>query len=135
MRIVVMGAGGVGGYFGARLAQGGCEVAFVARGAHLAALREQGLHVRSQHGDIHLEKVEASDDPASLGPADIVFITVKLWDTEAAAQAIRPLLGPAPAWSRSRTACRRRRCCAASWVTTPSWAASPTSRPRSAGPA
>jgi 2-dehydropantoate 2-reductase len=94
MRIVVMGAGGVGGYFGARLAQGGCEVAFVARGAHLAALREQGLHVRSQHGDIHLEKVEASDDPASLGPADIVFITVKLWDTEAAAQAIRPLLGP-----------------------------------------
>src|SRR5687768_10165225 len=94
MRIVVMGAGGVGGYFGARLARGGCEVAFVARGAHLAALREQGLHVRSQHGDIYLEKVEASDDPASLGPADIVFITVKLWDTEAAAQAVRPLLGP-----------------------------------------
>ena len=70
MRIVVMGAGGVGGYFGSRLAKGGCEVAFVARGAHLAALREQGLHVRSQHGDIHLEKVEASDDPGDIGVDD-----------------------------------------------------------------
>lgn len=88
-----MGAGGVGGYFGARLAVGGCEVAFVARGAHLAAIRERGLKVRSQGGDLHLPDVEASDDPASLAPADIVLVTVKLWDTEAAAHAVRPLIG------------------------------------------
>jgi 2-dehydropantoate 2-reductase len=94
MRIVVMGTGGVGGYFGARLAQAGCQVAFIARGAHLATLREQGLRVRSQRGHIHLAQVEASDDPASLGPADMVLVAVKLWDTEAAAYAIRPLVGP-----------------------------------------
>src|ERR1700752_2410007 len=84
MKIAVVGAGGVGGYFGARLAQGGCDVGFVARGAHLAALREHGLRVESQLGEIHLPKVRVSDDPIALGPADYVFICVKLWDTETA---------------------------------------------------
>jgi 2-dehydropantoate 2-reductase len=97
MRITIMGSGGVGGYFGARLAQAGCEVGFVARGAHLAALREHGLCVESQLGDIHLPKVRAADDPAALGPADYVFLCVKLWDTEAAVRAMAPIVGPGTA--------------------------------------
>ena len=70
MRITMVGSGGVGGYFGARLAQGGCDVGFVARGAHLAAMREHGLRVESQLGEIHLPRLRVSDDPAALGPAD-----------------------------------------------------------------
>lgn len=92
MRIAVMGAGGVGGYFGARLAQAGHDVAFVARGAHLAAMRERGLTVRSALGDVHLPSPVATDDPAALSPVDIVLFAVKLWDTEPAAEAIRPLV-------------------------------------------
>lgn len=92
MRIAVMGAGGVGGYFGARLAQGGHDVAFVARGRHLAALAGRGLAVRSALGDIHLPKTVATDDPSTLRPADIVLFAVKLWDTESAALAARPLV-------------------------------------------
>jgi 2-dehydropantoate 2-reductase len=97
MRITIMGTGGVGGYFGARLAQAGCEVGFVARGAHLAALREHGLRVESQLGDIHLPKVRVADDPDALGPADYVFLCVKLWDTEAAVRAMAPIVGPGTA--------------------------------------
>jgi 2-dehydropantoate 2-reductase len=91
MKVVVMGAGGVGGYFGARLAQAGHEVSFVARGRHLEALRANGLVVRSPLGDAHL-KVRAAEDPAALGAAEVVVFAVKLWDTEAAAAALRPLL-------------------------------------------
>lgn len=92
MRIAVMAAGGVGGYFGARLAQAGHDVAFVARGRHLAAIRERGLVVRSAAGDIDLVKVTASDDPQALGRVDAVLFAVKLWDTEPAAEAIKPLV-------------------------------------------
>lgn len=81
MRIAVMGTGGVGGYFGARLARGGHDVAFVARGRQLDALRARGLRVRSPLGDVHLPEVEASDDPRSLDPVDLVLFGVKLWDT------------------------------------------------------
>jgi len=84
----------VGGYFGARLAQGGCDVGFVARGDQLRALRENGLRVESQLGDIHIPHVRAGDDPAALGPADVVLICVKLWDTESAARAAAPVLTP-----------------------------------------
>ncbi len=94
MRITILGAGGVGGYFGARLAQGGCDVGFVARGAHLAAMRDHGLRVDSKLGEIHLEKVRVSDDPVALGPADYVFVCVKLWDTEAALRAAAAIIGP-----------------------------------------
>ena len=97
MRIVIMGAGGLGGYFGARLAAAGNDVAFVARGAHLAAIREHGLRVESAHGDLHLRDVAATDDPAALAPADVVMIAVKLWDTEAAAEAVKPLVRPGTA--------------------------------------
>lgn len=91
MRIAVMGAGGVGGYFGARLAQAGHEVSFVARGKHLEAIRAKGLSLKSPLGDATL-KVKASDRPAELGDAEIVLFAVKLWDTESAAEAIRPLV-------------------------------------------
>ena len=97
MRIVIMGAGGLGGYFGARLAAAGNDVAFVARGAHLAAIREHGLRVESARGDLHLRDVTATDDPAALAQADVVMIAVKLWDTEAAAEAVKPLLRPGTA--------------------------------------
>jgi 2-dehydropantoate 2-reductase len=88
-----MGTGGVGGYFGARLAAAGHDVAFIARGAHLAAMRERGLRVESGNGELHLETVTATDDPAAVGPVDVVIFAVKLWDMETAAEACGPLLG------------------------------------------
>ena len=88
-----MGTGGVGGYFGARLARAGHKVAFVARGQQLAALRAHGLRVRSPLGDMHLPRVEVTDQPAEIGEVDLVMFGVKLWDTQSAAEAIRPLTG------------------------------------------
>ncbi|MFI4952049.1 MAG: ketopantoate reductase family protein [Burkholderiales bacterium] len=92
MRIAVMGTGGVGGYFGARLAQAGNDVAFIARGRHLEALRTTGLRVRSPLGDVHLPKPLAGAAPASLGQFDFVLFAVKLWDTEDAAAMVKPAL-------------------------------------------
>lgn len=92
MRIAVMGAGGVGGYFGARLAKAGHDVAFIARGSHLKALRAHGLRVESPLGDLHLPDIEVTDDPARLDPVDIVLFGVKLWDTGSAAELVKPLL-------------------------------------------
>ncbi|HYM31763.1 MAG TPA: 2-dehydropantoate 2-reductase [Candidatus Cybelea sp.] len=94
MRIAVFGTGGVGGYFGARLAASGEDVGFIARGAHLAAMRERGLQIKSPLGDIDLKPVKASDDPADIGPVDVVLFCVKLYDTESAAARLKPLLGP-----------------------------------------
>jgi len=94
MRIAVMAAGAVGGYFGARSAAAGHDVFFVARGAHLEAIRKDGLKVESGLGDLHLEHVNATDDPASVGPVDVVLFAVKLWDTEKAGAQARPLVGP-----------------------------------------
>ena len=93
MKFTVMGAGGVGGYFGARLAAAGHEVGFVARGRHLEAMRENGLAVRSELGDVELRSVRTSDDPAAFGAADCVLFTVKSYDCETAAEALRPALG------------------------------------------
>ena len=93
MRIAVIGAGGVGGAFGAALAKAGGDVTFVARGAHLAAMRASGLRVLGPRGDIHLNPTQATDDPASIGPVDFVLFCVKLWDVESAGAAIRPLVG------------------------------------------
>jgi 2-dehydropantoate 2-reductase len=92
MRIAVMAAGAVGGYFGARLAQAGHDVAFVARGRQLEALRARGLRVESPLGDLHLPDVDVTDDPATIGTVDLVLFTVKLWDTMTAADAVKPLL-------------------------------------------
>ena len=94
MRITIVGAGGVGGYFGAKLAKSGCEVSFVARGAHLAAMRRDGLRVESQLGDIHLSEVRAGEDPAAFGAPDYVFVCVKLWDTEAVLRAVAKVMAP-----------------------------------------
>src|SRR6516165_10671387 len=92
MRIAVMATGGVGGYFGAKLAEGGHDVSFVARGRHLAAMRARGLTVRSANGDIWIDRPTLVEDPAALGPIDVVLFAVKLWDTESAAAAIRPVV-------------------------------------------
>ncbi len=86
-----MGAGGVGGYFGGRLAQAGHDVSFVARGRHLEALKAKGLSLKSPAGDAAI-KVKASANPAELGDVEVVLFAVKLWDTESAAEAIRPLV-------------------------------------------
>jgi 2-dehydropantoate 2-reductase len=94
MKIAVIGSGGVGGYYGGLLAQAGHDVAFIARGAHLAALRENGLQVKSVHGDFNVAPVQATDAPAEVGPVDLVMVCVKTPDTERAAQGIKPMLGP-----------------------------------------
>jgi 2-dehydropantoate 2-reductase len=92
MRIAVYGAGGVGGYFGGRLAQAGAEVHFIARGAHLQALREHGLTVRSVKGDFQVQ-ASASDDPGKVGRCDFVLFCVKTFDTDTAAARLEPLVG------------------------------------------
>jgi 2-dehydropantoate 2-reductase len=97
MRIAVMGAGAIGGYVGARLARAGADVTFVARGPHLAAIREAGLRVLSPLGDLHLAPAAASGDPGSVGEVDVVLLGTKLYDVEAAAAAIAPMLGAATA--------------------------------------
>ena len=94
MRIAAMAAGAVGGYFGARMAAVGHDVFFIARGAHRDAIQKNGLKIESVHGDLHLTKPNVTDDPAKVGPVDVVLFAVKLWDTETAAAAARPLLGP-----------------------------------------
>lgn len=94
MRVAVIGAGGVGGYFGLRLAQAGEEVHFIARGRHLAAMREHGLKLMSPAGDALLKPVKATDNPAEVGPVDVVLFTVKLYDTESAAKLLPLLLKP-----------------------------------------
>ena len=91
MKIAAIGAGGVGGYFGARLHQAGHDVAFIARGRHLAAIRGNGLTVQSPLGNATL-KVKVYERPEEIGPVDVVMFAVKLWDTAAAAESIRPLL-------------------------------------------
>jgi len=94
MKIAVIGSGGVGGYFGGRLAAAGNDVTFVARGAHLEAMRNNGLKVLSALGDFHVTKVKCTDDTSTIGPVDIVMIAVKLWSTEEAVAAAKPLIGP-----------------------------------------
>src|SRR5437773_8609090 len=95
MKIAMMGSGGVGGFIGGRLAHAGYDVSFIARGAHLAAMCSSGLVIESQaHGDIRIPAVRATDDPASIGPVDVIILSVKLWDTEAAIRQMKPMLKP-----------------------------------------
>ena len=94
MKIAIFGSGGVGGYFGGRLAAAGEAVTFIARGTHLTALREGGLHIESPNGALHLPAVTATDDPAQVGPVDVVLFTVKLYDVDAAAATLKPMIGP-----------------------------------------
>jgi 2-dehydropantoate 2-reductase len=92
MRIAVVGAGGVGGAYGAALAHAGADVTFIARGAHLAAMKSEGLKVESPRGNTHLVPTRATDDPRSVGPVDVVLFCVKLWDVESAGAAIKPMV-------------------------------------------
>ena len=94
MKVAVVGSGGLGGYFGALLARGGTDVSFIARGAHLEAMRSEGLRIEGGSDPFVLEEVHATDDPGELGPVDLVMVCVKLWDTEAALEQLRPLVGP-----------------------------------------
>ncbi len=95
MRIAMMGSGGVGGYFGGRLAAGGCDVTFVARGRHLEAISAHGLKIESRDiGNLVVDPARATDDPTQVGVVDYVIVAVKLWDTEATGHAILPMLGP-----------------------------------------
>ncbi|MFP6835097.1 MAG: 2-dehydropantoate 2-reductase [Pseudomonadales bacterium] len=93
MKIAVFGAGGVGAYYGGRLAQAGHDVAFIARGTHLAAMRTGGLRVDSIAGDFVIEPVNATDAPAEVGAVDAVLVAVKAWQVEECAQAMKPMLG------------------------------------------
>lgn len=94
MKIAVMGTGGVGGWFGAKLALAGEDVTFIARGEHLLAMREKGLKIFSPTGDMLVDPVKVTSDPAGIGPVDVVMFCVKLWDVDSAAEACRPLIGP-----------------------------------------
>lgn len=94
MRIAVMGSGGVGGYFGARLVKGGADVVFIARGAHLAAMRQHGLRIENDREPIELSKIDVTDDASRIGRVDLILFAVKLWDTEAAARSLLPAIGP-----------------------------------------
>ena len=93
MRIAVMAAGAVGGYFGGRVAAAGHDVAFIARGAHGDAIRRNGLRIESALGDLHLMDVKVTDDPKQIGTVDVVLFAVKLWDTETAGEQARALVG------------------------------------------
>ncbi len=92
MRVAVMATGAVGAYFGGRLAEAGHEVHFIARGAHLDAIRKNGLKVESPVADIHIRNAHATDDPKQIGPVDLVLFAVKLWDTEKAGELTKPLV-------------------------------------------
>ena len=92
MRIAVVGAGGVGGGYGVALANAGADVTFIARGAHLEAMRSKGIRLESPRGDIHLVPTRATDDPGTVGPVDVVLFCVKLWDVKSAGEAIRPMV-------------------------------------------
>src|SRR5206468_3967263 len=93
MEIVIMGSGGFGGYFGAKLAAGGADVHFVARGAHLEAMRANGLTIEGP-APLHIPNVQVTNDPSSIGAADFVLLAVKLWDTATAIEQITPIVGP-----------------------------------------
>jgi len=95
MRIAIMAAGAVGAYFGARFAAAGHDVVFFARGAHRSAIKTNGLKIESTLGDLHLRDVQLPEDPARVGPVDVVLFAVKMWDLEQAARTLSPMIGPA----------------------------------------
>ena len=94
MRVAVIGTGGIGGPYGASLAKARADVTFVARGAHLAAIRENGLLIEGDRGETHIHPARATDDIAEIGVVDFVLCCVKLWDLEVVAEQIRAIIGP-----------------------------------------
>ena len=94
MRVAVVGTGGIGGPYGAALAKSGAEVTFVARGAHLAAIRENGLRIEGDRGETHIKPAQATDDIAGIGTVDFVLFCVKFWDVEDVGRQLRAVVGP-----------------------------------------
>lgn len=94
MKIAIMGSGAIGAYYGGLLARAGNEVTFIARGAHLEAIRKNGLQIKSGHGDFLVKPAQATDNPLEIGPVELALVCVKTPDTEQAARAIRPLIAP-----------------------------------------
>lgn len=94
MRIAVFGVGGVGGYFGGRLAKAGVEVVFIARGEHLRAIRERGLRVDSLEGDFLVNPAHAAENPSEVGPVDALILGVKAWQVPEIVASLKPLMGP-----------------------------------------
>lgn len=94
MRIAIFGTGGIGGYFGGRLAQAGADVVFIARGEHLQAIRQNGLKVDSIKGDFVIKPAQATDKPEEVGIVDVVLVTVKAWQISDAAKYMKPMVGP-----------------------------------------
>jgi 2-dehydropantoate 2-reductase len=97
MRVAVVGTGGIGAPYGASLAKAGVDVTFVARGAHLAAIREKGLRVEGDRGETHIRLAQATDDIAGIGTVDFALLCVKLWDVETAGELLRAIVGPGTA--------------------------------------
>src|SRR5436305_4528258 len=97
MRIAIIGAGGIGSIYGAALATAGADVTFVCRGAHLGAIRENGLRIEGDRGETLVKPAQATDEPASIGVVDYAIFCVKLWDVETAGTAIKPIVGPGTA--------------------------------------
>ena len=123
VKVAVMGTGAMGGYLGARLGTAGAGVTFIARGAHLAAIRTTGLRVSSPLGDVHVTPASATDDPAAVGLVDVVLLGVKLYDIEVAVRRSGPCSAPTPPLCVSRTASTRRPSWRASTARTTPWAA------------
>ena len=107
-RVAIVGTGGIGGPLGASLAKAGAEVTFLARGAHLAAIRANGLRVEGDRGETLIHPARATDDPASAGVQDFVLLCVKQWDVESAGAAIRPMVGQTTAEPSGRPVNRAR---------------------------
>ena len=93
MKIAIMGTGGVGGYYGGLLARQGHDVTFIARGEHLQAIQENGLQVKSVHGDFHVQPAQATHNPSQIGPVDLVVFSTKTYSIDDAAQQIKPIVG------------------------------------------
>jgi len=118
MRIAVLGAGGVGGFYGGRLAQAGHDTTFITRGEHLRAIRAGGLSLKGPAGDAVVAGARATDNPAEVAPVDVVLFCVKLYDTEDAARAIAPCCPRAGCASPCRTAWTGRNASGRSWART-----------------
>jgi 2-dehydropantoate 2-reductase len=93
MKVAIMATGGVGGYYGGLLAQAGQDVTFIARGAHLQAIREKGLHIKSVHGDFQIMPAKATDNPSEVGPVDVILFATKTHQTDESAKLIKPMVG------------------------------------------
>jgi 2-dehydropantoate 2-reductase len=121
MRIVIFGTGGAGGYFGAQLARAGEDVVFIARGEHLNAIRTHGLRIEEPTGETVIQPAQATDDPSQVAGVDAIILGVKAWQVSAAAEAMRPMIGPEPSWFHCRMVSKRLRSWRTCWARSVCW--------------